>query len=128
MRDGPVRRRRKAQGAAGVELSADWVIAELLESPELSGLAEAYVLDELGQIVLQSSEDREFSDLLLQRRRIRLKRFDVPQVVTAVRDGVNGHVLLPDGDLVVYYRMDSMGWYYVIRGPGRPLLRGAGPG
>jgi eukaryotic-like serine/threonine-protein kinase len=114
-------------GVAGIELSFDFIIDRLLEAPELANVAETYMLDAGGRIVIQSSDKaRAGTDSALGKRLVRMKRFPFEKVTAAALARPSGHMTLdtPQGkQLFVWDRMKSTGWTYVIRGPEREVMK-----
>ena len=55
-----------------------------------------------------------------------------PEVVEVVKERRSGYALTDSGDLVVFYRLHALGWYYAVRGSeahfldGRPVEEEAG--
>ncbi len=114
-------------GVAGIELSFDFLIDRLLEAPELASVAETYILDASGRIVIQSSDKkRAGTDSGLGKRLVRMKSFPYEKVVQASMTRPSGNMVVdtPDGkQLFVWDRMKSTGWTYIIRGNERDVMR-----
>jgi tRNA A-37 threonylcarbamoyl transferase component Bud32 len=128
---GLVDERGQQLGVAGIELSFDFIIEQLLEAPELAAVAETYVLDTTGRIVIQSSDKkRAGTDSALGKRLVRMKSFPYESVAAAAMAEPSGAMTVDiDGEgrqLFVWYRMKSTGWTYLIRGEERAILGAMG--
>jgi serine/threonine-protein kinase len=110
-------------GVAGMDLAFDYLVAELLDPGHVSGATEALLLDPDGNIVLRSGEQRKFEGGVHSGRSLRKQRFEVDSVVDSVVLGQSG-LTEESGELFVYYRLDALGWTYVVRGPTRAMLEG----
>jgi len=114
------------QGVAGIELSFDFVIDKLLEAPELTDVAETYILDTSGRIVIQSSDKkRAGTDSGLGKRLVRMKRFPFERVTAAALARPSGTMVAdtPKGkQLFVWDRMTSTGWTYIVRGDEKAIM------
>ena len=105
-------------GVAGIDVTFDYIIEELLELPETVDIegAESYLLDPSGNIVVGSrNSDTVSAD------NIDMAPFHNANVVEAIQEKRSGH-LIEDGELILYNRMHSIGWYYVVVGPEDELL------
>jgi hypothetical protein len=115
-------------GVASVKLPFDFIIENLLGVESLPEGAESFLVDEEGRIVVRSSErGKTFDNQTLRNRAIRMPEFPVPDVVAAIKNKESGRAeVYEDGrdDLVLYNRMNSLGWYYVVRGEESKLLAG----
>lgn len=115
-------------GVAGIDVTFDYLITELLEAPEFKDLenVETFLLDPEGRIAVRSSrKGKEVTGGALRNRTMRMPDFHHPDVVRAVRDKQSGWLQAdgPEGmELVVYNRMHSIGWYYVVAGDVDELL------
>ncbi|MBN2798639.1 MAG: protein kinase, partial [Deltaproteobacteria bacterium] len=106
-------------GVAAIELTFDYLIDKLLETEELKDVSESYLLDREGRVVVDSSKKGRHFKSAIAGRTIRMPEFDVPEVVENVKALQSGHVeVRRDGveSLVLYNRMQSLGWYYVVVG------------
>ncbi len=115
-------------GVAAIDLTYDYIIEDLLVTEGLPAGAESFLLDDQGKIVVRSSEKgKKVEGGALRNRTIRLEDFPVPEVVTAIKNLESGKQQHwnPDTqqtDLILFNRMNSLGWYYVVRGPEDALL------
>ncbi|MFT6143735.1 MAG: serine/threonine-protein kinase [Myxococcota bacterium] len=114
-------------GVAAIELTFDYVIDELMEIPELQGKAEAFLLDEAGRVVVRSSQ-RESSASATTTRTLRMPTFQVDEVVDAIttqgrRSGYLETEVDNEDTLIVWQRMQSLGWFYVVQGDSSKLLK-----
>ncbi len=115
------------RGVAGIELSFDFLIDRLLEAPELTDVADTYILDAGGRIVIQSSDKKRAStDSGLGKRLVRMKRFPYEMVTAAALAKPSGTMVAdtPSGkQLFVWDRMKSTGWIYIVRGDERAVMQ-----
>jgi serine/threonine-protein kinase len=114
-------------GVAALEISFAYIVDNLLQMEQFAGIAEAYVLDEEGKILMSTVSDERSSNSALKSRWLRRKRFDNAAVREAVRDRIGGHMEVEgeDGgtDLVVWSRMGDLGWTYLVQGPRHILMQ-----
>ncbi len=118
-------------GVAGIDVSFDFLIAELLEAPEFSQVSgvEFFLLDPEGRIAVRSSSKGKNGKAAIENRELRMPSFPDQEVVRAVKEKRTGVLETADPQLaggrhlVVYNRMGSIGWYYVLSGPAEALLR-----
>jgi eukaryotic-like serine/threonine-protein kinase len=110
-------------GVAGIDVTFDYIIEELLVAPEFSGVddVEIFLLDAEGRIVIRSSKaGKEFKGANTgKQRQIRMPDFHHKEVVTAIKEKRSGQIEArgPNGmEMVIYTRMYSIGWYYVVAG------------
>ncbi len=109
-------------GVAAIELTFDYIIAELLEIPGLRNASEAFLLNDQGEVVVRSSKKgQEFRGGSLRARTIRMPEYDDKEVVQAIKERESGYVE-NEGQLIVYQRMSTLGWYYVVAGKSADLL------
>lgn len=104
--------RHRFRGVAGVELTLETIIDELMELPGVQGVAETLLLDQEGRVLVRSgdsSSPREVDGNL------ELPLFGSD---AARRDiiGRGSGYHQSDDELVLYNRLGSLGWYYVATG------------
>jgi hypothetical protein len=114
-------------GVASLEVSFEYISDNLLSMPAFDGVAEAYVLDEDGKVLMSTKAEAErTSSSALRTRWLRRKRFENEAVREAVQERVGGYMEVEseDGgtDLVVWSRMGDMGWTYLVQGPRHILM------
>ena len=114
-------------GVAAIELTFDYIIDELMEIPELADTTETFLLDNTGRIVVRSSQ-LDASGSTASTRTLRMPTYPVDAVVDAMTtQGRRSGYLETDVDgeetLVVWQRMHSLGWFYVLQGTSDDLLR-----
>ncbi|MCB9673498.1 MAG: protein kinase [Alphaproteobacteria bacterium] len=114
-------------GVAALEVSFEYISKNLLSMSEFDGVADAFVLDEDGKVLMSTREEAErSSSSALRTRWLRRKRFENEEVREAVQERVGGYmeVEAEDGgtDLVVWSRMGDMGWTYLVQGPRHVLM------
>ncbi|MCG8380079.1 MAG: serine/threonine protein kinase [Proteobacteria bacterium] len=104
-------------GVAGVEIKLDYIRNNLIPMTEFPGIEDTYLLNEKGQIVVASSDRAESYKLGTLINSIRdLTVYSNPEVVDAIMQGKSGYVSNKSGGkekLIVYYRLNSIGWYYL---------------
>jgi len=107
-------------GVVGIELTFETVLRDLLDDHDLAPGEEAFLVDPEGYIVVRTSTP---SDLplngLRDEQELKRQQFDGPEVVQAMMTGTSGY-READGQLVIYRKLDRLGWYYVVSGPARP--------
>ena len=103
-------------GVAGVELTFDQVVSLMSGDAGLDALgARSALLDADGRVVASSyGERQDFAAGLHDNRAVQAEPFDVAQVVEQVRGGRSGS-LRADGEVIVYDRMLSLEWTFVVR-------------
>jgi hypothetical protein len=73
-------------------------------------------------VVVDSSASRHVA---VQASAEELPEFSESEVVRAVQNGYSGHLeswTQRGAELVIYYRLDSLGWFYVVRGDAESLM------
>ena len=108
-------------GIAGIELTFDYLIEDLLDISSLEEDAVAFILDEEGRIVVSSqSKGQTFRDSDRGKPLLRRKVFPIREALEPIREGHGGYLEVdtPEGQrLVVYTPMESIGWTYVVVAP-----------
>jgi len=112
-------------GVVGLDVTFDFIIDKLLEPEDFPAGSEAFLLDDKGRIVVRSSKKGAEVRSVVTARTLRMPSFPVSEVVQAVSALRSGYVE-GTGDsgteLVLYNRLHSLGWYYVVKGPEDSLL------
>jgi hypothetical protein len=109
-------------GVAGVDVALERVISELMGLDGLDGVFSTYLVDEQGRIVVDSGASQHRA---IQSSAEELPLFPESEVVRAVQRGHSGHVeswSQRGAELLIYYRLDSLGWFYVVRGNADSLM------
>jgi hypothetical protein len=113
----------------GIDVTFDYIIEDLLVAPEFVGNPdiEAFLLDADGKIVVRSSKaGKEYKGANTgKQRQIRMPEFQHDEVVEAIRQKRSGQIEARGAEgmeMVVYTRMHSIGWYYVVSGPISAML------
>ncbi len=109
-------------GVAGLDLTFDYIIDTLLDIEEMPN-ARTYLLDEFGRVVVDSQQRGSQEGGIQGNKALELKVFDVPEVVNEIEAMRSGYVYSGD-ELVMYYRLHALGWYYVIAGDSDDILSG----
>jgi hypothetical protein len=115
----------KFLGVAGIDVTFDYIIEELLEIEGYPASSESFLVDTAGKIVVRSSKKGQEVKGGGRSRAIRMPDFPVPSVVKDISNLKSGRTTTSkDGTthLVIYNRMHSLGWYYVVMGPQSDLL------
>jgi hypothetical protein len=79
-------------------------------------VVESFLLDNQGRIVVRSGQSGQRMAETASGPALELKPFPVPKVVAAILQNESGLLETEregDSKLVVYYRMPSLGWFYV---------------
>jgi hypothetical protein len=109
-------------GVAAVDVALEQVISELMKLDGLEGVYSTYLVDDEGRVVVDSGVSQYIA---VQSSADELPPFPEPEVVRAVQNGLSGYVeswTQRGSELLIYYRLDSLGWYYVVRGDGESLM------
>jgi eukaryotic-like serine/threonine-protein kinase len=114
------------RGVAGLELTFDWIVANLLELEGLPGIEESFLVDENGHVVVRSNYQEEGGPRVPDANEaLRLPLFEEIEVVAEVLAGRSGYREFTRGGddrLVAWYRMNALGWYYVVTADAEALL------
>src|SRR5690606_30996518 len=118
-------------GVAGIDVTFDHLIEDLLVAPEFRGASdiEAFLLDPDGRVAVRSSARGRDPEPAGAGGGIDMPLFHHADVVQAIKERRSGHLQAdgPEGpELVVYNRMGSIGWYYVVVGDVDALLARGG--
>jgi serine/threonine-protein kinase len=108
-------------GVAAVMLPFDPSLKGLLVPEFAPAGAEGFLVDEQARIVVQSSEERDLGDRRFTRA-LRLKSFPAPQLEQRIPTDASGY-FEHEGDLYIFMRMESLGWYYVMKARADQMLR-----
>ena len=106
-------------GVMGMDITfSDIIRRYLTRSSELGKIEESYLLDEKGEIVISSNNLANNSLPLDSQGELLLKKFPAKAVVDSVLRQESGLIeLMKDHEkqLVVFYQLPSIKWYYVER-------------
>jgi predicted Zn finger-like uncharacterized protein len=106
-------------GVMGMDITfSDIIRRYLTRSSELGKIEESYLLDEKGEIVISSNNLANNSLPLDDQGELLLKKFPAKAVVDSVLRQESGLIeLIKDHEkqLVVFYQLPSIKWYYVER-------------
>ncbi len=103
-------------GVLGMDVTFSDIIQDHLNRPGSVGVVESFLLDNQGRIVVRSGQSEREMTGESSGSALALKPFPVPEVVAAVLQNASGLLETDQGGnsrLVVYYRMPSLGWFYV---------------
>ncbi len=117
------------RGVAGVEMTFDWIVQNLLVPDDLPGLREAFLLDDRGRIVVRSNYDETDGTT---GGALDLPRFERIEVLASISEGRSGYETVPgpaDGQtFVAWQRMAALGWFYAVEADAGTLLAEVGEG
>lgn len=128
-------------GVAGLEMTFQWLIENLLEMPGASYIDTTYLVDGQGRIIIRA--DKESPDAPAQpasalaesggeavgSRAVELEPLPYEPLRQAMAKQRVGHVSFTDNGqrkLAAFYRVDALGWTYVVLADERRLLGDAG--
>ena len=112
-------------GVVGLDVTFDFIIDKLLKPEDFPQGSEAFLLDDKGRIMVRSSKRGAEVRSGVTARTLRMPEFPVKAVVDSVgalRSGYEENLGGNGDDLVLYNRLHSLGWYYVVMGPEASLL------
>lgn len=106
----------KFLGVVGVDVSFRYLIDGLLMVDNLEGSV-AYLLDDFGREVVRSDVTlQDYESRIYDNRAKELSEFPVQEVVRSIKGAERGGYFAweEEDKLVVYTRLNAMGWYYVV--------------
>ena len=104
-------------GVVGIDVTFDYVIEQLMVPKEWTNLGEVetFLLDEQGRIVVRSSWRNQETRSSLRSAKLRMSTFPYPDVVEDIKAKRSG-AMTSEGQLVMYHRLNSTGWYFTVSG------------
>ena len=115
------------RGVAGMEMTFDWIVQNLLVPDDLPGLQVAYLLDDRGRVVVRSNY-REIDGADVGGA-LELRRFHRIEVLAAISEGRSGYEQVPAADgtstFVAWQRMAALGWFYAVEADAATVLAAA---
>ena len=101
----------------GIDVTFDYVIEQLMVPKEWTELGdvETFLLDEQGRIVVRSSWRNQETRSSLRNAKLRMSAFPYPEVVEDIKAKRSG-AMTSQGQLVMYHRLNSTGWYFTVSG------------
>ncbi len=106
-------------GLVAIDMTLRYFIDNLLEQPELARAgAESLILDELGRVIVRSTQKEEARDA----KSWKLVLYDQARLLDAVKAQRSGHITLDDGRLAVWTHLDTVAWVYVVVGEAKAML------
>lgn len=104
-------------GVVGIDVTFNYLIDKLMVPDEWTDLGEVetYLIDEEGYIVVRSAWRGQETRASLRSSALRMSTFPHPEVVAdikAKRSGAKSSL----GQLVMYHRLNSTGWYFAVAG------------
>lgn len=109
---------KKFQGVAGIDMTFNYVKDHLLSLKNHPKIQAEYLLDQDGKIILNSKEDQDYKIVNKIREH---KPFHHSNVIKEIQQKKSGY-LIDDEQLIAYYLIDALDWYYVIEGVESKLL------
>ncbi len=103
------------RGVAGMELTFRTIIDDLLSLDELPGVRETFLVTDAGRVAVRSGLGADWSAMRGPDGALQLQVFDDAEVVESIVDGEAGYRIGADGELLVWQRMQALGWFYVAR-------------
>lgn len=123
------------QGVAAIELTFDFIIQNWMALTQWPSVRQTYLLDTQGRILIRSSDQKRKYGLRFGEESINqaLSLPDFPQneLVQAVRAKRSGHLEFKrDGRelLLVYSRMETLGWTFVVEAESSQLFNALAAG
>ncbi len=115
-------------GVAGVEVTLEYVRKKLMPMYAIGGLEETYLLNNKAEIIITSSEKSIAYGLGTLINSIdELEVFQNEYVVNKINKGQSGHYFYIERGrekIIAYYKLNSIGWYYVAKADAEELLNG----
>ena len=113
-------------GVAGVEVTLEYVRKKLMPIFAVKGLEETYLLNDKAEIVITSSDKPITYGLGTLINSIdELEVFPNEYVVNKINKGQSGHYFYIEHGhekIIAYYKLNSIGWYYVAKADAEELL------
>ena len=107
-------------GVAGVEMSLE-NLRDMLNMVNNNVTSTTYLLDSAGHIITSSVDAvAKFSVGTLINKQNELPIYQQAEIVQRLKRGETGHEMVaePEGKkLIVFYHIDSVGWYLVVESP-----------
>ncbi|GIW72054.1 MAG: hypothetical protein KatS3mg102_1596 [Planctomycetota bacterium] len=115
-------------GVAGIEVTFDDLIEELLSMPEQPAVRETFLLDSSGRVVVRSSEPlRRYraGELHGARQLVPLEPQPLREAILAQRTGRLERDTAAGRTLYVFYELPTLGWTYLVEADLQALLHQA---
>jgi eukaryotic-like serine/threonine-protein kinase len=107
----------KFLGVAVVEMTLDYIRHELMSLSDIRGVENTYLLNDRAEIVVDSAETaKTYERLTLINSMDDLKTYSHKGVVKNIRQDKSGYISYKEHGkekLLAYYRLNSIGWYYL---------------
>jgi eukaryotic-like serine/threonine-protein kinase len=107
----------KFLGVSAVEMTLEFIRHELMFMPDIQGIENTYLLNDQAEIIVDSSETSDtYERGTLINSMDNLKTYTHKGVVNNILQGKNGYIsYLEHGKekLLAYYKLNSIGWYYL---------------
>ena len=113
---------RRFLGVAGIDVTFDYVIDELLDVAGAPPEAESFLVDGEGQVVVDSHDRKEKGDPAYSNAPLALHPLPWPRVIEAIRAKKAG-VVDERGRISVLYPVSSLAMWFVVSVPDRALMR-----
>ncbi len=107
----------KFLGVAAVEMTLEFIRHELMAMPDIQGIENTYLLNDQGEIVVDSAEtSNTYERGTLINSMDNLKIYSRKDVVNNILQGKSGYISYKEHGrekLLAYYGLNSIGWYYL---------------
>ena len=118
----------KLIGVAGIELTLDYIRKRLMPIYGIEGLEETYLLNEKAEIIVDSADKAQSYGLGTLINSIdELEVYPNEYVVNKINKGQSGHYFYLERGrekVIAFYKLNSIGWYYVVEADAEELLNG----
>ena len=105
-------------GTVGIDIRISYVDKAYLRMPDEPAVLSSFLLNQKGEIVLRSGDAVKPKHRLKIDEQNVLKPYSQPAVLNAIRQRRPGGTLSDDPSqprrLTAYYRLNTLGWYYVV--------------
>lgn len=105
-------------GTVGLDIRINVLDKAFLRLPDVPAVKTSYLLNEAGNVILRSGDALKPQRRLGINEQLLTRPYANPEVVKAIRAKVNSGTLTSDFGsnkrLTVYYRLSSLGWYFVV--------------
>jgi len=107
----------KFLGVAAVEMTLEFIRHELMSMSDIQEIENTYLLNDRAEIIVNSAEtSNKYERGTLINSMDNLKIYSHKDVVNNILDGKSGFVNYSENGIkkiVAYYRLNSIGWYYL---------------
>lgn len=104
-------------GAAGIDISLDYVIERFMQLPGQQRVRESFLLDQHGRIVVRSSDQQRDPSQIEARSTDQPELYPYPEIVAEIQASHTGYREIRQNDQavwIVYDDIETLGWAYVV--------------